>query len=91
MGKMEKEIIRKNILDLHFQKYLVIASTSVIIAFTYAFGVIIAYMTGRIELTDYAEISFMFIISSAVIGFSSLLFFRSIYHLKIIPSIIKEL
>ena len=49
---MDEEIKKKNVLDLQFQKYLVIASTSVIIAFTYAIGVGIAVFTKQIILDD---------------------------------------
>ncbi len=36
---MEEDIKKKNVLDLHFQKYLSIATTSAIIAFTYFIGI----------------------------------------------------
>jgi len=43
---------KKNILDLQFQKYLIIASTSVIIFFTYIIGVGITVLTKQINLNS---------------------------------------
>lgn len=40
--------IKKNILDLQFQKYLVIASTAIIIFFTYLIGIAIALIAKQI-------------------------------------------
>ena len=44
---MNDEIKKKNILDLQFQKYLVVASTSVIVAFTYIIGMGIAFFQNK--------------------------------------------
>lgn len=51
--KMNDETKKKNILDLQFQKYLIVASTSVIIAFIYAIGVGIALFSKQIKLNDF--------------------------------------
>lgn len=42
--------VKKNILDLNFQKQLVIASTAVIVAFTYLIGVVIAIFARQITV-----------------------------------------
>ncbi|PIN90043.1 hypothetical protein COU57_04710 [Candidatus Pacearchaeota archaeon CG10_big_fil_rev_8_21_14_0_10_32_14] len=88
---MDEEIKKKNILDLQFQKYLIIASTSVIIGFTYLIGVMIAMMTKQIILENYEMMLALFFISTVVIGVCSVFLLNSIFHLRIIPDIIKEL
>ena len=50
---MDDETKKKNVLDLQFQKYLTIASVSIIIAFTYFIGVGIATITNQIKLDDF--------------------------------------
>jgi len=60
--------IKKNILDLQFQKYLVIASTSVIISFTYFVGIIIAILTKQIILNDFIRMGAVFVISVGIIS-----------------------
>jgi hypothetical protein len=82
---------KKNILDLQFQKYLTIASTSVIIAFTYFIGVGIAIFSKQIQLNSFISIGSLFVISAGVLGICSILFFNALFHLKNIPSVVKEL
>ncbi len=88
---MDDKIKKKNILDLQFQKYLVIASTSVIIAFTYAIGVGIAIFSGQIKLDNFNSMGSLFVISSGVLGVCAIVFFNAIFHLKNIPLVVKEL
>lgn len=89
--KMDEEIKRKNILDLHFQKYLILVSTSAILIFTYLIGVGIAIITKQIKLNDLIVMAILFIFSVAFIGGFSIIFLKSIYHLKNIPNILKDL
>ncbi|MFH1358378.1 MAG: hypothetical protein ABIH37_00655 [archaeon] len=88
---MDDKIKKKNILDLQFQKYLIIASTSIIIAFTYFVGVGIAILTKQINLNDFIAVGVLIIISLGILGICSSLFFNAIFHLKNIPRIIKEI
>ncbi len=88
---MNEETKKKNILDLQFQKYLVVASTSVIIAFTYAIGVGIAIFSKQIKLDDYVSMGAIFVISVGVLGICSITFFNAIFHLKNIPLVVKKL
>ena len=88
---MNEETKKKNILDLQFQKYLIIASTSVVIAFTYAIGVGIALFTKQIKLDDFIIMGALFVISAGILGGCSILFFNAIFHLKNIPKVVKEL
>jgi len=52
---MEREIsdeVKKNILDLQYNKYLQYYNTSIIILFTYYVGVGIAFLTKQLNLGD---------------------------------------
>ena len=88
---MNETTKKKNILDLHFQKYLVIASTSIIIAFTYLIGVAIAVFSKQIILNDLLNMAIVFIISVGVLGICTGLFFNALFHLKNILKVLKEI
>jgi len=83
--------LKKNILDLHFHKYLVIASTSIIISFTYLIGVGIAVITKQIKFDNLFFVIILFIFSVMVLGMCAYFLFNSIYHIKNIPIVIKEI
>ncbi len=83
--------LKKNILDLHFQKYLIVSSTSIIIVFTYLIGVYIAIITKQVNLNDIFPILILITISIAVIGTCSVFFFKSQFHIKRILELIKDL
>jgi len=88
---MNEEIKKKNVLDLQFQKYLIIASTSVIVAFTYIIGVVIAIFSNQIKLNDFVSMSAVFIISVGVLGVCFVFLFNAIFHLKRIPNVLKNI
>ena len=88
---MDNETKRKNILDLQFQKYLVVASTSVIIAFTYSIGIGVAIFSKQIRLDDFNNMGTIFVISVGILGVCSIIFFNAIFHLKNIPLVLKNL
>lgn len=88
---MEEETKKKNVLDLQFQKYLTIASTSIIIAFTYLIGIIIAIFSKQIKLDDFISMGSLFVISVGVLGVCSIFFFNAIFHLRNIPQVVKSI
>ena len=88
---MDEKTKKKNILDLQFQKYLIISSTSVVIAFTYAIGVGIALLTKQIKLNDFISMGALFVISAGVLGTWFIFFYNAIFHLKNILKLLKEL
>lgn len=88
---MKESIKKKNVLDLKFQKYLTIASTSVIIAFTYFIGVAIAIFAKQIKLDDFIVVVALFVVSAAVLGICACLFFNAAFHLKNIPEVVKNI
>ncbi len=88
---MDEETKKKNILDLQFQKYLVVASTSVIISFTYAIGVVIAIFSQQIKLDDFGSMGALFVMSAGILGVCSIIFFNAIFHLRNIPEVLRGL
>ena len=88
---MDEDIKKKNILDLQFQKYLVIASTSVVVAFTYFIGIGIAIFAEQIKLDDFFIMGAVFVISAGILGVCSILFFNAVFHLKNIPHVLVDL
>jgi len=82
---------KKNVLDMQFQKYLIIASTSVIIVFIYLVGVGIAFLTKQVKLDDFIAMGVLLVISTGILGVCSALFFNAVFHLKNIPEVIKEI
>jgi hypothetical protein len=91
MIKMDEEIKKKNILDLCFQKYLIVSSTSLIIMFTYLVGIGIALLTGQIKLDDFFVMGILFVISAVVFGIGSVFLFKDIFHIKNILRVLKEI
>ncbi len=83
--------IKKNILDLYFQKHLVIASTSIIIAFTYLVGVGIALLTKQIKLHDFTSIKVVVIFSILIISSCIILFIKASYQIRNISEILKTI
>ncbi|MBI2632230.1 hypothetical protein HYW75_04455 [Candidatus Pacearchaeota archaeon] len=88
---MNEETRKKNILDLQFQKYLIVSSTSSVIAFAYFIGVGIAVAAKQILLNDFVDMTFIFIISSGILGVCSFIFFNALFHINNILGIIKKL
>ncbi len=88
---MDEGIKKKNVLDLQFQKYLIIASTSVILTFTYFIGAGLAVLTGQIRLDDFVAIGVVLVISIGVLSVCVILFFNSLFHLKNIPKVVKQM
>lgn len=82
---------KKNILDLQFQKYLVIASTAIVVAFTYIIGVGIAMVSKQVQLDDFIVMGALFFISVGVMGLCAIAFFRALFHIRNIPRVLREL
>ena len=83
--------IKKNILDLQFQKYLIIASTSVIITFTYIIGIVLASLTKQIKFDNFFSMILVFLFSTVVFGLCAFFLFKSLFHIKNILRILKDI
>ncbi len=88
---MDEKLKIKNVLDLQFQKYLVISSTSIIVAFTYLIGVSIAILTKQIKLDDFFSVGVLIIVSFGILGVCSIFFFDASFHIRNIPRIVKSI
>ena len=88
---MNEEDKKKNILDLQFQKYLIIASTSIIVAFTYLIGLGISILSKQVRLDDFNIMGAIFVISIGVLGICGIIFFNARFHLKNILDMVKKL
>ncbi len=62
----DKLFIRKNILDTDMQKYLQVASVSVIVGFTYFIGIIIAILTHQINWRSFIDMGILGILSTLI-------------------------
>lgn len=86
-----KDHIRKNLLDLHYQKYNSAMNTTIVIIFTLlislGIGVTVALLTGQLEWNS--KVQFTIILLSLVTLFVGLMLVR--YFYKHTTAIIKEL
>ncbi|MBI1972501.1 hypothetical protein HYS50_00675 [Candidatus Woesearchaeota archaeon] len=83
-------LARKNILDLEFQKHLNIASTAIIIFYTYLIAIGVGFVTKQITF-DNRSLVFLSLFSTFIIGPSVVSFLRARKQLKKIPRIITAL
>ncbi|MEA3515269.1 MAG: hypothetical protein U9R34_07350 [Nanoarchaeota archaeon] len=83
--------IKKNLLDLQYNKYLQYYNTSIIILFTYIIGVAIAFITKQINYKSMNEVGLAGIISIAVISIIVIFMLRMRDHIQNIPNKIKKL
>lgn len=86
-----KDILKKNILDLDYSKYLQYKLTSIIIASTYFFAVIIAWVTKQLNFGDVVQMSILFTLSIIVLAPCIYWFTYSNKQLNQIPESIKSL
>ena len=92
--KLEKNIsdkIKKNLLDLHYTKYLQYFNTSIIVIFTYLIGLGIALLTKQIDYKNPAQLLLAAVITIMFLGAISILLIKFKGHLKNIPQEIKKL
>lgn len=83
--------IKKNILDLNYNKYLQYKITSVIVATTYLFAVSIALVTKQLRLGDYVQMFVVSILSIVVLMPCIYFIIISTKHLKLIIRLVREL
>lgn len=72
----ENRQIKKNILDIEYNKYLQFLTSSIIILFTYFIGLFIALITRGIDYTNKNHLILMVIISIAFISIATILLLR---------------
>lgn len=89
-GELPREI-KKNLLDLQYNKYLQYFNTSVILLFTYFIGVGIAFVTKQVDYTNTKQLSVVAILSVAVVVSTTLFMLNFKEHMKSILEEIKKL
>jgi len=70
MDNSEKELsdkLKKNILDLTYNKYLEYQTTSIIICFSYLVGIAVAFLTKQLNLADYSQMILLWSFSIIVL------------------------
>ena len=82
---------RKNLLDLYYQKNLQYKTTAIIILFTYFIGILVAFLTRQLNITNELDMILVATLSIIVIGIEVLFLNEFNYHLKRIPEEIKKL
>ena len=83
--------IKKNLLDLSFQKQLVIASTAIILGFTYIVGFGVALVTNQIDLKSNVTLALLIIITILLYGILSIFFLKARKNMEFIVKDIKTL
>ena len=83
--------LKKNILDLHYNKYLQYKLTSIIVATTYSFAIAIAWITKQINLRDYIQMSVLTILSVVILTPCIYFIINSNKHINKIIDLIKKL
>jgi len=83
--------IRKNLLDIHYQKYLVLYTTTLGLVWTYIIGMLVAVTTNIFVMVDALHVGVIASISLLVIGIASYEIKKFKKHLIKIPKEIKKL
>lgn len=82
---------RKNLLDLHYQRYLQYKIVTLIVMFAYFTAVILGFFTKQLKMTDKVDLIFVGIFSVIMIVLGYLFLNEFNYHLKRIPKEMKKL
>lgn len=91
---MDEELsdkIKKNLLDLQYNKYSQYFNTSIIILFTYVIGVVIGFLTRQIDYNKVGQMILLVTISSVVITIIVLIMLKCKNHQKNIINEVKKL
>jgi len=92
--KMEKKLpdkVKKNLLDLNYNKYLQYFNTSIILFFTYIIAVLVGFITKQINYTNLGQMIMVAIVSIIVITVLLLLMQRFRWHQNMILKEIRGL
>ncbi len=90
-GKKLSERVKKNLLDIHYNKYLQYFNTTIIISFTYLIGVALAFITKQINYKNPEQLFLVALISIGFLGVMVILLINFRSHINNIPKEIKKL
>ena len=82
--------LEKNVLDLTFQKNLIVASTTIGIIFAYVIAVIIGFLTQQIVFTS-SSIIILVVISIVIFFLGVIIIRRAVREIRDIPLLIQSL
>ncbi len=85
------ENVKKNILDLQYNKYLQYYTTSIILLFTYFIGLGIAFITRQVDIYNTRQLLFVVVITIGVVTFIVVLIRNFKDHQKNILEEIRKL
>lgn len=85
------EKVKKNLLDVHYTRYLQYFNTTIIISFTYLIGVSIAFITKQINYKDPKQLILIALVSIGFLGIMMILLVNFKEHLNRILKEIKKL
>lgn len=88
---MRSSKIKKNLLDLEYNKHLQRSNTYLIIIFTYLLGIMVAFITKQIDYKDLNQVLVMMLFSMMFFGFGIYLILRSEHEMQKIIKQIKTL
>jgi hypothetical protein len=80
--------IKKNLLDLQYNKYLQYFTTTVILLFTYLIGVGAGFITGQVDPGSYSQLLLLGSITAAVVSLFLLMMLHFRWHMG---NIIREI
>ena len=83
--------IKKNLLDLEYNKYLQIYTTNIVIFITLFVGLIIALISNQIDFTNFVDIIIFLSISCFLLSFNVAFMIRARNKLDQIPKEIMKL
>ncbi len=85
------ENVKKNLLDLQYNKYLQYYTTSIILLFTYFIGLGIAFITRQVDIHNTRQLLFVAVITIGVVAFIIVLLRNFRDHQQNILDEIREL
>lgn len=91
LTKELSEKVKKNLLDIQYNKYVQYFNTSVIIAFSYIIGVGITFITKQIDYKNSIQLTTLIIISVIFLGINTSLLLKFKLHQSNILEEIKKL
>ena len=91
VAKRLNDGIKKNLLDLEYNKYLQYYNTSIILLFTYLIGTSIAFITKQIDHADPKQLLLVSLIYIGFIGIVIIFMLNFKEHLNNIPKEINKL
>ncbi len=83
--------IKKNLLDLAYNKYLVYQTTTIVIIFTYLVGLSLALISKQIDLQNTGQLLATIIVTLSLLSPATLYFSKTKSHLRQIQEQIKLL